>query len=156
MTPVYPGLDSPAFERGFAGVVAAIADLGERFNEYGVQLQPRETPLPADEAARVLEVILPRYHAVLDETQTLAVYISCFVNTNSRDDLAQAKQSELQRQLTTLSQLGTRFTAWAGALDIDALTARSELARAHAYALQLLREEATHLLSPAEEALVPS
>jgi oligoendopeptidase F len=151
MTPVYPGLDSPAFAQGFADVVAAIADLRERFDEYGIAL-PATTPTP-DEAARAFEATLPRYLATLDAAQTLAVYISCFVNTNSRDTLAQARQSELQRHLTTLAQLETRVTAWVGALDLDALLARSEAAQAHAYALQLMHAEARHLMSPAEEAL---
>jgi pepF/M3 family oligoendopeptidase len=52
-----------------------------------------------------------------------------------------------------LSQLGTRFTAWIGSLDVEALIAQSALARDHAYALQRAKREASHLMSPAEEAL---
>jgi pepF/M3 family oligoendopeptidase len=53
-----------------------------------------------------------------------------------------------------LHKLDTRFTAWIGSLDVDTLVARSEKAAACAYALHKDKEQATHLMSLPEEALV--
>ena len=153
MTVVYPGMESPEFERGFASVVQDIADLATLFDRYAIQKQPEmELPLNS-QLISTFETVLERYNAVLNATRTLATYITCFVSTNSQDALAQAKLSELQQSLVRLSQLGTRFTAWLGALDVEELIAQSALARDHAYALRRSKEQAAHLMSPAEEAL---
>jgi pepF/M3 family oligoendopeptidase len=150
-TTVYPGLDAAEFARGFAEVVAAIGDLGERFDEYGVG---RREPAALDDATvRAFDQLLTRYNDLLEEVNTLATYINCFVTTNSRDDTAQARYSELQRHLARLTQLGTRFTAWVGSLDIEPLIERSAAAQMHAFALRTMQHEARHQLSPAEEEL---
>ncbi len=99
------------------------------------------------------EQVVTAYNTVLEAVGTLGAYISAFVATNSRDEVAQARQSELQQQLVPLALLGTRFTAWIGSLDVAELIARSPLAAAHAYTLTRAHEEARHLMSPAEEAL---
>jgi pepF/M3 family oligoendopeptidase len=151
MTPVYPGLQSSEFEQGFAQAIQDINELAELFDLHFIMEQP---PIALDTSVvRTFEMITERYNSVLDTTRTLSTYISCFVTTNSQDDLAQAKMSELQLSLVRLSQLGTRFTAWIGSLDVEALIAQSALARDHAYALQRAKREASHLMSPAEEAL---
>jgi pepF/M3 family oligoendopeptidase len=151
MTPVYPGLQSSEFEQGFAQGVQDINELAELFDLHFIMEQ---SPIAVDTSVvRTFEMITACYNSVLDTTRTLSTYISCFVTTNSQDDLAQAKMSELQLSLVRLSQLGTRFTAWIGSLDVEALIAQSALARDHAYALQRAKREASHLMSPAEEAL---
>src|SRR2546421_2427687 len=151
MTPVYPSLQSSEFEQGFAQGVQDINELAELFDLHFIMEQ---SPIAVDTTVvRTFEMITERYNSVLDSTRTLSTYISCFVTTNSQDDLAQAKMSELQLSLVRLSQLGTRFTAWIGSLDVEALIEQSALARDHAYALQRAKREASHLMSPAEEAL---
>ncbi len=151
MSVVYPSMASPAFEQGFAAVVRDIADLAALFDTYAVQEQP---PLMLDsQLVAAFEIVLGRYNAVLESTRTLSTYINCFITTNSKDDLAQAKMSELQRSLVQLAQLGTRFTAWIGSLDVEALIEQSSAARDHAFALRQAKEHATHLMPPAEEAL---
>jgi len=151
MSIVYPGLASPEFAAAFARTVQDIADLAQLFDTRQIMKQPS---LAVDEAvAATFETIVERYNNVLDSARTVIVYISCFVNTDSRDDLAQAKQSELQQHMVQLSQLGTRFTAWIGSLDVEALIERSPAASEHAYMLRHAKEQAAHLMSPAEEAL---
>jgi pepF/M3 family oligoendopeptidase len=151
MTVIYPGLDSPEFAAGFQSVADAITQLAALFDEE--QIGKRE-PQPLDDATvRTFERVITRYNDVLAEYRTLSAYIHAFVSTNSRDDLAQAKYSELQAQSVKLYQLGTRFTAWIGSLDIEVLIAHSAVAVDHAYMLRQARTEAEHLMSPAEEAL---
>lgn len=151
MTPIYPGLESPEFAQGFANVVQEIADLAHLFDTHTIMGQA-PTNVNATTIA-TLETIITRYNTVLDAVRTLSAYISCFVTTNSQDDVAQARMSELQQSLVLLSQLGTRFTAWIGSLDIEAVLAQSTLAREYAHALRKAKEQATHLMSPSEEAL---
>src|SRR5919201_2836358 len=151
MTVVYPGLESPEFERGFQAAVGSIDGLAELFERYRVG---RREPAPLDdETVRAVEEVIGRYNAVLDETRTLGAYINSFVATNSRDNLAQAKLSEFQRQTVRLSQLGTRFTAWIGSLDLEGLIERSQVARDHAFTLRQAKRRAEHLMSPPEEDL---
>jgi pepF/M3 family oligoendopeptidase len=151
MTVVYPSLESPEFEQGFSQTVQDIDNLVHLFDEYHIMEQP-----PAaltDDVIHIFETVVKRYNAVLDTTTTLSVYIMCFVTTNTQDNLAQAKWSELQQPLVALKKLGTRFTAWIGSLDVDALIERSALAREHAFMLRKAKEQATHLMSPSEETL---
>jgi oligoendopeptidase F len=75
------------------------------------------------------------------------------VTTDSQSDLAQARASELSTLTQPLGDLMTRYSAWLGGLDLEALKARSDLARGHSYTLERAREAAQHQMSPAEEAL---
>jgi pepF/M3 family oligoendopeptidase len=151
MTVVYPSLEAPEFEEGFSQAVQDIDKLVRLFDEDHIMEQP-----PAaltDDVIHVFETVVKRYNAVLDTTTTLGVYIMCFVTTNTQNNLAQAKWSELQQPLVALKKLGTRFTAWIGSLDVEALIERSALAREHAFMLRKAKEQATHLMSPSEETL---
>jgi len=151
MTVIYPGLDSPEFEQGFAHVVGDIQQLSQFFDSHGIKEQP-PTAL-TEETIRTFEEVVNRLNAVLDETLTLNAYISCFVSTNTQDTLAQARLSELQQPLVSLRQLGTRFTAWIGSLDVEALLERSQVAKEHAYMLSKAKTRAAHLMTPPEETL---
>jgi pepF/M3 family oligoendopeptidase len=151
MSVVFPSLQSPEFEHAFDGLVAEIGALGEVFDAEGVG-QREQVPLD-DATVRAFDTVLDRYNAVLSALRTISAYINAFVTTDSRDDAAQAWMSRLQGETVRLSQLGTRFTAWVGSLDVDILLARSEQGRAHEFALRKDKIAATHQMSPAEEAL---
>ena len=151
MSVVFPDLQSPQFEEGYRATVAAIDELAALFDRLGIGVGDRAPRI--DEATRAFDEVVPRLDAVLRQATTLYAYINAFVATDSRDVRAQAALSRLQSQGVVLAQLGTRFAAWSGSLDVDGVIAASPLAAAHAYALQLAKEEAGHLMSPAEEAL---
>src|SRR4051794_20631562 len=151
MTVIYPSLESPEFEQSFRAVVDGIADLGALWDQLHID---KQDPAPLDAATvTALETIIERYNTLLDTVQTVGAYIASFVATNSRDTTAQARYSEFQQQMVPLSQLGTRFTAWLGALDVEGLIAQSAVARDHAFMLRKAHEQAAHLMSSAEEAL---
>ncbi len=151
MTVIYPSMESLEFEQGFSHAVQDIHNLVHLFDEYHIMEQP---PVAlTDDVIHIFETVVKRYNEVLDTTTTLSVYIMCFVTTNTQDNLAQAKWSELQQPLVSLRKLGTRFTAWIGSLDVEALIERSSLAREHAFMLRKAREKATHLMMPPEETL---
>ena len=151
MSVIYPSLDSPEFEQGFAHIVGDIQRLSHFFDSHGIKEQP-PTAL-TDETIQTFEEVVNQLNGVLDETLTLNVYISCFVTTNTQDTLAQARLSELQQPLVALRQLNTRFTAWIGSLDIEGLLERSQVAKEHAYMLSKAKARAAHLMTPPEETL---
>jgi oligoendopeptidase F len=151
MTVVYPSMKSQEFEQGYASVVQDIDELALLFDTHNIKEQTA-APL-SNETIITFEKVVDRYNMVLEATATLSTYIMCFITTNTHDQLAQAKMSELQKSLVILRQLATRFTAWIGSLDVDALIARSTVARDHTYMLRKARARAAHLMTPAEEEL---
>ncbi len=151
MSVVYPSLESPEFQAAFARVTQDIQDLARAFDACHVEKQ--EHLATDDETIKNFETVLQRYNETLAESRTLSSYISCFVTTNTLDTLAQARMSELQQASVVLSQLGTRFTAWIGSLDVETLIARSHSARTHSFMLRKAKTRAAHLMPPAEENL---
>ncbi len=151
MTPFFPSLESPAYDTAFKGVIQGINDLAATFDSH--QIDKRE-PAPVDAAIiGQFETIIDQLSELMESTRTLFAYTQSFIATNSRDNLAQAKMSELQQHSVKLSQLSTRFTAWLGSLDVEALIQASRVADEHAFLLRKAKEEAGHLMSPTEEAL---
>ena len=151
MTVVYPSLESVEFETGFQSAIQVIDQLVELFDEHGIGLQE---PVQLDEATVTsFETVLQQLNAVLDQTNTVGAYIASFVTTDTRNELAQAKRSELQQRALQLTLLDTRFTAWIGSLDVEELIERSSLAEEHAFMLRKAKEEAAHLMTPPEETL---
>ncbi|MGO8946291.1 MAG: M3 family oligoendopeptidase [Ktedonobacterales bacterium] len=147
MSDIFPGLESPEFQQGFQEVETSIAALNDFFG--GIE---QKDATQSDLVTAFPEVI-ERYNSVLARVQTMGAYITAFVSTNSRDTLAQARQSEFQQQTTRLYKLGTRITAWIGRLDIETLIKDSPAAGDHAYWLRRAKVVASHLMSPEEEAL---
>jgi pepF/M3 family oligoendopeptidase len=152
MSIVYPSLESPEFAQAFNECVQKIAQLSQLFDKHHIHMQ--DTITIDDVLVELFETVIQQYNAVLEQVHTITVYISCFVNTNSHDTLAQARMSALQKHTVVLSQLGTRFTAWIGSLDVEVLIEHSTIASDHAFILRKMKEQATHLLTPVEDVLV--
>jgi pepF/M3 family oligoendopeptidase len=151
MSVVYPSLDSPEFARDFAALLSDIDGAVALFDERGVD---KRAPAALDDAAvSAFEKVVAALNDLYDRATTLRAYIFSFVATDSRDALAQAKLSEFQQGAVKMAQLGTRFTAWIGSLDVQALLGRSAAAREYAFMLRRAQRQAAHLMSPPEEAL---
>ncbi|MCB8942750.1 MAG: M3 family oligoendopeptidase [Ardenticatenaceae bacterium] len=149
MSVVYSGLDSPEFEADFQAIIQAIADLATFFDDETINRVEAEP----ENVVATLETAVTRYNTTLDKLYTLYVYILSFVVTNSRNNQAQARLSELQQHLARLSLMGTRLTAWLGSLNVNKLIEQSAVARDHAYILHRAQQAASHLMAPIEEAL---
>src|SRR5690349_10191392 len=104
MDVIFPGLASSEFEQGFTAAVQAVRELETLFDALHISSQ--ETSTVDDTVVQNFEKVCERYNAVLDQIETLATYIICFVDTDSQNSLAQAKLSELQATFVRLSQLG--------------------------------------------------
>ncbi len=149
---IFPSLESPAFADAFDAVVRQVDELTATFDS--LEIERPAAPLTPDAATiAAVERAIAALNDTLAPYRTLSSYIYSFVATDSRDTLAQARQSELQRQGVRLAQLRTRFTAWIGALDVEAVIARSPLAQEHVFTLREAQTLAAHQMSPAEEEL---
>lgn len=151
LTDIYPSLESSEFERGFEALVAQINALETFFDTHNIART--DNAVTDASAVQTFDEVMAQFNAAVDALSTLSAYIQSFVTTDSRNTLAQAKLSALQKPNVTFSKLGTRLTAWLGSLDIETLLEQSEIARAHEYALQRAKIEAGHLMSPVEEEL---
>ncbi len=154
MSRIYPSLESDAFRGAFEGVTAGITALREQYDRAGIRKRD-DAQVDADTAA-AFEALARQQNALAEALRTLSAYINAFVSTNSRDDAAQARQSELQQHLVELQKLGTRFQAWLGSIDVEALIERSALAREHAFPLRKAAQAARHQMSEPEEDLAAS
>ncbi len=151
LSEIYPSLESPEFEEGFARTVEKITALEALFDKHKIGRTKRVSS-PA-KTVKTFDTVMTAYNATLEDVTTLFAFISSFVSTDSRNTLAQAKMSALQQATIPLSKLDTRFVAWLGSLDAQALVASSEIARAHEYALRQAKVEAQHQMPPGEEEL---
>lgn len=152
MTPFFPGLDSPEFEAAFQSLIREIGELTRLFNVEGIAALS-ESPQIDDVLVERFERVTHAFNATLDHIRTVRSYISSFVATDSRNEFAQAKASELRREAVALSLTSTRYTAWLGSLDVEGLIARSQVAKDHAFYIREAKIASQHLLSPAEEEL---
>jgi oligoendopeptidase F len=151
MTPLFPSIESPEFAAAFDQVVRGIDELHALFDRYNAR---RHEGAAVDEQTIVaFDEITNRYNALIDELRAVDAYLHAFVTTNSRDDLAQSRNSELEQHTVQLRQLRSRYTAWIGSLDVEALTARSTVAKEHAFPLWKAARAAQHQMGEAEENL---
>lgn len=151
MSTVFPSLESVEFVQALTEVQAGIAELGRLSDTYGVRKRPSSVVDAATVAG--FEAVVRQINTLSEQVRTVSAYLTSFVATDSRNALAQARLSELQRAMVEFRQLDTRFDAWIGSLDVDTLIARSALAQAHTFALRQASEAAQHQMSEPEEAL---
>ena len=145
---LYPGLDSPQYTAAISSIAAQVSALGDLFDRLEVRKNAQVQNVTA-----VFEEATQALNALLQNLAPVRAYAQAFVATDSRDDLAQARASELSTLTQPLGDLSTRYSAWLGGLDLEALKADSQLARAHSYTLERAQHASRHQMSPAEEAL---
>jgi len=151
MAVVYPDLGSAEFAADFGRLAGGISDLSAMFDRYSIERS--ESIDVVSSVVQAFESVVTALNDIEDRFNVLDAYIHAFIATDSRDDRAQARQSELEQQDVILSQLSARFTAWIGSFDVEQLQSRSETARDYSFLLQQAGERSRHLMSPAEEAL---
>lgn len=147
----YPGLESAEFAAAFAALADAVEALFARLTALDPSGRIPDASDPA--TVHTFEEVTAQFNAVIERFRLIGAYIHAFISTDSRNDTAQAGQSRLNNLVVRLQQTDTRFVAWVGALDAEALIAASPLAADHAFFLRQAREQARHLMSPSEEDL---
>jgi pepF/M3 family oligoendopeptidase len=151
MTPVFPSLESPEFRAAFDGVVADVTRLAGVFDRMGVRRRSAPSVDPAFVGA--FEEVIGELNSLMERLRTVGAYIACFVTTDARDETAQSLESTLNARMVLLDQLRTRFTAWVGSSDTEALLQASEVARQHEFAVRKAAILAAHQMSEHEENL---
>jgi pepF/M3 family oligoendopeptidase len=151
LTALYPALHSPEFAAGFVRLLSDFDLLAALFAELGVRGDHAATL--DDGLVAAFERALSSLNSVEQQLHSTYAYVYGHVSTDSRNELAQARLSELQERSVTLSKLQTRFCAWVGDLPIEELIRLSPLAAAHAFPLRQLHQAARYLMSEEEEAL---
>lgn len=147
MSPLFPAIDSPERETSLAKLLAMFDTLDQQISAAEALDAPAGPEVTASyEAITTLS----------NEIQELALrhvtFLYGFTSTDSRNNEAQARTSELMMALARARTLDNRYTAWVGTLDIDALLADSDLARRFEFALRNAQTSASHLMvAPQEE-----
>jgi pepF/M3 family oligoendopeptidase len=151
MSTIFPALDSPEFMTAHARARDEVAALAAFFDARGIRRA--ESAAVTDEVCGLYEEATGRLNSLSQEMRTLFAYVGAFVATEAGNERAQALHSELQILYVPLGQLQTRYTAWVGSLDAEALIAGSRAARDHEYAVRRARELAQRQMPEGEEAL---
>lgn len=154
MTTVFPSLESSEFVTAYDALLEAIDGIVRVADEQGVR---KGDGLTVDDATvATFEGVLGRLNDIGDRAREITSYLHSFISTEAQNDAAQAKSSELQIAMIPMAKVSTRFVAWIGSLDVEALIERSQLARDHAFALRKAKKDAVRQMSEAEEDLVSS
>lgn len=154
MTPVFSAIESAEFQKAFDDVIASIGKLGEILDRGGIR--EKATPEVTESDAAVFDEAVTFVNELTERMRTVLSYVSAFITTDTRNDVAQAKQSEMQIHSVELNKLSTRLTAWLGSIDIEKLIELSQVARDHEFFVRRAKESAEHLMTEAEEDLVAS
>ncbi len=154
MTPIFPSLSAPEFASEFADALNAIGEMSALFEKFSVARRDDG----AVDAAFVsnFESIVNSLNQLLQRLDTLGSYIGCFVTTDANDEIAKARESEMETRTIVLGQLQTRLVAWVGSSDIEALLTQSSVARDHEFWVRRAAKLAAHQMSADEENLAAS
>ena len=151
LRPFFTGPDSPEFEKQYCALVGQIDALAELQDQHCVRRRNR-SEIDAEIVA-AFELLLAAWNSLREKQTLLSSYLGCLTTTDARNDIARAKQSLLNMRGVSIEKLYTRFVAWVGSSDIEALAAQSEVASSHRYLLRKMREQALHQMTEAEEEL---
>lgn len=152
VTDVFPAIGSREYAAAREELGADLTRLTARYDEHDVRGGADKHVDDATVAA--FEAVLEETNMVMDRVKLLSGFLSSYVTTDARDDLAQGELSQLQAELSQLARLRSRFDAWVAALGDAELTARSTAAADHAYPLERSTLRAAHQMSEAEEGLL--
>lgn len=145
----FPGLASPVFEDALGAWGTAIDHA-----ELWMAGQALDIPASSADQVKLLEAMISTYNALSDEGELLSAYVYAHVSTDSTDDLAARKESDLNVQLSRFRKWVKQMNRWIGAMNSEGIQAESQIARDHAFAIQRAETEARHQLSAGEESLI--
>jgi oligoendopeptidase F len=118
LSPLFPSLDSPEFQ-------AAWTDLKRRLESLEPLLDRHEVgPRPARPSDRdAFKEITDAINGILEASVPIRAFVSGHVDTDSTNQAAQAKLSELQRMFLLFERLRPRLTLWPARLAPDKVAA---------------------------------
>ena len=151
LSDLYPSLASREYAAAREAFGASVVRLQAMFDEHDVRggdsLEVTEATVTAFETA------LTGANEILNEVRRVNAYISSFVTTDARDDVAQAELSGLQKDMAGLGKLRTRLDAFVARFNNEELVNASTVAADHAFPLERAALRASHQMTEPEEAL---
>ena len=148
---IFPGPASPELRAAFDAIARDTAELMALIDRHGIGTRD---PLPTDPAlVAAFDQVVNSYNGLLEDAMPVAGYLFCLTAADVRDQAATGAASEWRLLKPGLATLASRFTAWVGGLDLDALAGRSDIARDHAPALRRIQTASAHLMEPGQEEL---
>lgn len=129
LTPLFPGLESPEFQKAWEGLKGRIGELK--------RLLEREAPLSE---------VLAALDAFLEEATPLRAYLYARYSADTRDEAALAKLSELEILFLDFQRLRPRLTRYLALQD-------PEEAGPYRLLVEEAKEEALHMMPEGEEVL---
>ncbi len=144
LTTIYPAIDSPEY-------LEAVSLLTTGTSRLEALLDTAESG--GQDPVTAFEAIQAEFDTTLFAAFRLMAYLSGHTSVDSRDQLAQARMSEVRIQVAQLSKVSTRFTAWIGSLDVEDLIASSQVAQTNAFVVRTAAIDAKHQMTAAEESL---
>lgn len=152
-TRFFPGLESREYLAAEEAWSAGLDRLLSLYDQHGVRRLAEPIAEPTGEQVAAFEEVLDATNIALDDASLLRVYVTSFVSTDSTDATAQTAMARLRARGAELSKLTSRFDAWVGSFDADALIAASGDAATHEWPLRKASVRAEHQMTEAEEAL---
>jgi len=147
MTPVFPSLNSIEFEESRSALSTEIDQLENLFDSIGVFSDGTGSPDQFDQ-------VIVGLNQVSDHLRTVTAYVRAHTTTDSRNEVASARNSEMDRDLSRMRKLSKRFVGWVSNFDLQELLESSEIAKSHEYSLERAKVAASHLMGSDEESLV--
>ncbi|MES1147478.1 MAG: M3 family metallopeptidase, partial [bacterium] len=148
MEVVFPSLTSPEFEKAFSELIAQTESLRTLFVKHNIA---KGSPNQTSDAG-VLDEVLRAYNEASAHYLLVEAYVSAFVTTDTTNELAQAKDSELDAVRAERSKLYTALCSWVGTRNQGDLSSSQE-AEGHRYWIECCAVAAKHTMSTPEEEL---
>jgi len=146
MQVVFPSLQSSEFNSAVENIEKGLDSLEELFEARGIYKG-------GTGGIEVFDEVLNAYNKLAEQIRPVNAYIHAFTSTDSRDETASAKNSEVDLYLARLRKLSKKYAAWVGGLDLDRLLEVSLVAQTHEYAVTKAKIVSEHQMSPEEESL---
>jgi len=143
LTPLFPSLDSPKFQAAWTDLEGRLQALQPLLDRH--EVGPR--PMRGTDGAAFRE-IAAAINATLEAFTPIRAFVSGHVDTDSTNQAAQAKLSELQKMLLGYERLGPRLMAWLARLDPEKIGAGP-----YKLTLDEAKVHAEHMMSEPEEVL---
>jgi pepF/M3 family oligoendopeptidase len=154
---IYPGLESESFQQAVRELATRCDDLDHFLTEHRIAQTPLNSTAVPDVAnvTTAIEGYLERMNASMRVYNTIRLYVRCIIDTDSSNNLALHKFSELEPYNVRIRHQTTLFQIWLGKQStlLPVVISKSPIAQAHSLYLRETAEQSRYLMSEAEESL---
>ncbi|MFH1865268.1 MAG: oligoendopeptidase F, partial [Candidatus Eisenbacteria bacterium] len=151
---VYKGLETEDFKAGVVKLDGQLAKLEGLVERHGIG-RLDEAPSDIDATAAILGDLITHLNDMFTHYGSLRAYVQSFVTTDSYNQVAARRASELEQTSIRVDRIYVRFEAWVGSLAgvLDAACERVPVAREHKLALKDIVDESRFRMDTALEDL---